>query len=631
MEHNWVLLPQPRQMALSDKRVSLPSDGLICIEAEQIQPLLLAARQLQECANALPGTRWSIVGGTAVPADRICAVLSLVPGGVAHSQGYVLTVAEGRVQVVASTPAGLFYGVQTVRQLLGQHGRHMPELHCVDWPDFPNRGVMLDVSRNRVPTMATLRDLIDLLASWKINQIQLYFENAFAYQQHDRVWQDVSPFTAAEIAEIDRFCQDRHIELVPNQNSFGHLTNWLVHPKYSPLAEAPDGCETEWGPRSTPFGLQPTEESLNFLRTLYDELLPNFSSRQFNVGLDETIDLGKVRSKELADQVGVGRLYLDFLLKIHREVRARGRTMQFWGDIITHYPALVREVPRDAVALEWGYEADHPFEEHGALFAASGVPFYVCPGTSTWNSLVGRTTNAVENLRNAARSGLKHGAVGYLITDWGDNGHWQPLPVSYVGLAAGAGYAWAFDANRDLNLADVVGQHAFKDTTGIMGRVAVDLGDIYRLTGFHLHNASLLFRVLQATPDEIIEWMQNNEVPDPAPRLRAVLDAVDGIMGNLVNVEMRRSDAELIQREFIWGANMVRHACWRALWVMGKERGTENDTLRQWLQKDADKLLPEYEALWHARSRAGGFHLSRERLTRMCQPSRNSDNGACQE
>lgn len=345
MECDLVLLPHPRQLVLSDKTMALPPDGLICIEADQVQPLLVAARQLQESANALPGMRWAIVGGTAVPADRICAVLSLVPGSTVHSQGYMLTIADGRIHVVASTPAGLFYGVQTVRQLIGQCGRTVPELRCVDWPDFPNRGVMLDVSRNRVPTMATLLELIDLLASWKINQVQLYFENAYAYQQHAGVWQDVSPFTAAEIAEVDRFCQERCIELVPNQNSFGHLTNWLVHPEYSHLAEAPEGCETEWGLRSTPFGLQPTEESLNFLRSLYDELLPNFCSRQFNVGLDETIDLGKVRSKELAEQVGVGRLYLDFLLKIHREVRPRGPHHAVLG---RHHHALPRTRARTA-------------------------------------------------------------------------------------------------------------------------------------------------------------------------------------------------------------------------------------------------------------------------------------------
>jgi hexosaminidase len=384
----------------------------------------------------------------------------------------------------------LFYGVQTTRQLLMQCGRNLPDVRCTDWPDFPNRGLMLDVSRNKAPTMPTLFALVEMLASWKINQLQLYFEHMYAYRQHPTVWQDASPFTAEEIVALDRFCRARFVELVPNQNSFGHLTTWLTRPEYNHLAEAPEGCDTIWGFRPAA-SLQPTEESLRFLRTLYDELLPNFSSRQFNVGCDETIDLGKVRSKAQAEEVGIGRLYVDFLKQIHREVRARGYTMQFWGDIITHYPELVRELPRDAVALEWGYEADHPFDEHGALFAASGIPFYVCPGTSTWNSIVGRTTNTIENMRNAARNGLKHGAVGFLNTDWGDNGHWQPLAVSYLGLAAGAAYGWALDANCPLPLPDALSRFAFRDATGIMGRLAYDLGDIYRLTGISVHNASV--------------------------------------------------------------------------------------------------------------------------------------------
>ncbi len=491
MTHDLIFLPALRQLDVTETTTALESDGLICVETPDVQANWLAAQQLQEAVNAIPGVRWALVGGTAVPAAQIRAVLSLAPAATSHAQGYQLTIANGVMHVVASTPAGLFYGVQTLRQLLAQCGRNVPDLRCRDWPDFPNRGVMLDVSRDKVPTMATLFELIDLLASWKINQIQLYFEHIFAYRHHPTVWQDESPFTPEEIVALDHFCRARHIELVPNQNSFGHLSHWLTRPEYNHLAEAPEGCETIWGFRQA-FSLQPTEESLRFLRMLYDELLPNFSSRQFNVGCDETIDLGKVRSKALAEEVGLGRLYIDFLKKIHREVRARGYTMQFWGDIITHYPELVGELPRDAVALEWGYEADHPFDEHGALFAKSGIPFYVCPGTSSWNSIVGRTTNTIENIRNAAHNGLKHGAIGLLTTDWGDYGHWQPLPASYLGLAAGAAYAWAFDANCNIALPDVLNRFAFRDEMGIMGRLAYDLGDVYRLTGISVHNASVL-------------------------------------------------------------------------------------------------------------------------------------------
>lgn len=617
MTRDFTFLPAPRQLDLSETTSALKSTGLICVETPLFQENLLAAKQLQETVNAIPGICWELAGGTAAPKEQICAVLSLAPAATTHPQGYELTVADGVIHVVASTPAGLFYGVQTLRQLLMQCGRDAPNLRCSDWPDFPNRGVMLDVSRDKVPTMPTLLALVDLLASWKINQLQLYFEHIYAYRNHPAVWQDDSPFTVEEILELDRFCRERFVELVPNQNSFGHLERWLVQPEYTHLAEAPEGCETPWGPRDKPFGLQPTEESLRFLRSLYDELLPNFSSRQFNVGCDETIDLGKGRSHAQVEEVGVGRLYIDFVRKIHREVRARGYTMQFWGDIVVEYPHLVGELPRDAIALEWGYEADHPFDEHGALFAASGIPFYVCPGTSSWNSIVGRTTNAIENMRNAARNGLKHGAVGLLNTDWGDYGHWQPLPTSYLGLAAGAAYAWAFDANRDLALPDAISRFAFRDDTGIMGRLAYDLGDVHRLTGISVHNASVLFRVLHATPAKLVEWLRANEVSDPSQRLRAVLDAIDGIMGNLSNADMQRADAELIRREFTWGANMLRHACWRAIWALNIERNVENDTLRQWLLQEADKLLPEFQTIWHERNRTGGFVRSMARMKRM--------------
>lgn len=617
MVRDCIFLPMPRQLNIAETSTVLKSSGLICVEAPSFHENLLAAEQLQAAANAIPGIRWELAGGTAVPQEQICAVLSVTPSATSHPQGYQITIAEGVIHVVASTSAGLFYGVQTLRQLLAQCGREVPNLRCSDYPDFPNRGVMLDVSRNKVPTMATLLDLVDLLASWKVNQLQLYFEHIFAYRSHPAVWQNDTPFTVEEILELDRFCRARFIELVPNQNSFGHLENWLVLPEYTHLAEAPDGCETRWGMRTKPYGLKPTDESLQFLRTLYDELLPAFSSRQFNVGCDETIDLGKGYSQSLAEEVGVERLYVDFVRKIHREVRARGYTMQFWGDIIVEYPHLVRELPHDAIALEWGYEADHPFDEHGALFAASGIPFYVCPGTSTWNSIVGRTTNAVENLRNAARNGLKHGAIGFLNTDWGDNGHWQPLPASYLGLAAGAGYSWAFDANRDLALSEVISRYAFSDDTGIMGRIAADLGDVHRLAGISVHNASVLFRVLQATPEKLVEWLHTHELNDPAHRLRAVLDAIDGIMGNLANANMQRPDAELIKREFTWGANMLRHACWRAIWALNIERKVENDSLRQWLLQEAEKLLPEFEAIWHERNRQGGFAASMARLERV--------------
>ncbi|HEY7091128.1 MAG TPA: family 20 glycosylhydrolase, partial [Tepidisphaeraceae bacterium] len=336
---------------------------------------------------------------------------------------YVLEIAQSGVHIRASTPAMAFYARQTLAQLRRQYSDAIPCMRIEDWPDFRVRGVMLDISRDKVPTMPTLLALIDQLADLKINQLQLYTEHTFAYRAHETVWKDCSPMTAAEIRQLDTYCRERFIELVPNQNSFGHLERWLKHSEYRHLAECPDGFRWPWGYRMpTGFSLNPLDpRSLELVEGLFDELLPNFTSKLFNVGCDETFDLGLGRSKAQVERRGRERVYLDFLRKIYDAVKRRGRAMMFWGDIILHKPELIGELPPDMIALNWGYEAEHPFEKETSAFREAGVPFYVCPGTSSWCSFSGRTSNALANLRRAAASGLASGAAGYLITDWGDH------------------------------------------------------------------------------------------------------------------------------------------------------------------------------------------------------------------
>ena len=154
----------------------------------------------------------------------------------------------------------------------------------------PAIGYMLDISRDKVPTMASLRRMVDVLSALGYNQFQLYTEHTFAYRDHRSVWADASPMTAEEVRALDAYCRERGIELVPNQNSFGHLEKWFKHPEYRPLAEAPyGGVKTPWGStRVVPRALCPTDpRSIAFVASLYDELLPNFSSKLFNVGCEE--------------------------------------------------------------------------------------------------------------------------------------------------------------------------------------------------------------------------------------------------------------------------------------------------------------------------------------------------------
>ncbi len=604
------LLPIPRQLTLTGGTYAPPDQALVLLDAAAPQALLFTARRFQRALREQRQRRWELIASSAAPPDEIGLALRLRPGSGRRAEGYTLTIAPEGVSVEAADPAGLFHGVSTLLQISAQSGAAWPCLRIEDGPDFAARGVMLDISRDKVPTLETVYALVDQLAGWKINQFQLYMEHTFAYRQHPEVWAEASPFTGDDILALDAFCRERHVELVPNQNSFGHLHRWLQHPRYQPLAETLDEFDTPWGLKlKGPYSLCPLDPgSLALLRGWYDELLPHFTSRQFNVGFDEPVDVGQGRSREAVAARGVGRVYVDFLKQVHAEVAARGRAMQFWGDILIDHPALIPELPADATALEWGYEADHPFGAHGAQFRAAGLKFYVCPGTSSWNSIAGRTDNALGNLRNAAENGLRHGALGYLITDWGDNGHWQTRPVSDLGFAAGAAYSWAWDANRDLDVAAALSAHAFADPSGSLGRAAYDLGNVYQATGLPIHNSSPLFWALQWPLDQVRGY---RDALGPEALTRT-LHAIEAAAAPLAAERSQRSDAGLVRREFELAARMLRHAVGRLRLAYGLGGASRAE-----LGRDLRALLDEYRTLWLARNRPGGLKDSAARLEKL--------------
>ncbi len=599
-----LLLPQPQSLTAGAGVYLLTPQRRIVLEGATPAALRGAGQRLQAALAESAQVDWDLAASALGPPAEIGAVLRVVPEGVAHAQGYVLTIGPDQIVIEAATPAGVFYGVCTLVQIIQQRGRALPVLRIEDWPDFAVRGLMLDISRDKVPQMATLYRLIDRLAGWKLNQIQLYTEHTFAYRQHPDVWAQASPVTGDEILALDAFCQERYIELVPNQNSFGHMHRWLIHKRYESLAEVPGEFRTPWGTMPGPFSLCPGDPgSLALVRSLYDELLPHFSSTQLNVGCDETFDLGQGRSAAECAERGTERVYLDYLLKIYQEVTARQHTMQFWGDIIVQRPDLIPELPKDSLALEWGYEAEHPFDANGGQFAAAGIPFYVCPGTSSWCSIGGRTDNAIGNLRNAAENGLKHGAVGYLITDWGDLGHWQMLPISYLGFGVGAALSWALDANQGMDVAAVVSVHAFHDPTGNIGRVAYDLGNVYQAPGVIVPNSSVLFWTLQRSFTEL-------NTPGGRPGVTsanfpAALAAIDAAMAPLSASRMEGAEAALIVAEYEHTARLLRHACRRGQLLLAPDDAATPS--RTALNDEMREIIREYERLWLARNRPGGL------------------------
>ena len=383
-------------------------------------------------------------------------------------EGYMLTIdADGSVMIEAADPAGLFYARATLTQLARLHDGRLPVGEVRDWPDLPVRAVMLDIARDKVPTMETLFALIDRLAEWKVNQIQLYSEHTFAYAVHETVWRDASPMTAEEIRAVDAYCTERHIELVPNQNCLGHMGRWLAHDEYRHLAMAPGADQ----PDRAPTTIEPTNpESLALVRSLLAELLPNFSHRRFvNVGLDEPWELPPERIDD----------YLEWVRVLRALPELDGREMLIWSDVLNGDPDNIRALPDGVTVCEWFYDAGHAFDERAATYVECDTPFWTAPGTSSWMTILGRITNMRTNILEAVDAANAHGGGGLLNTDWGDNGHLQYLPISDPGLAFGAAVAWCTEANRELDLGAALSVHCYDDPTGVLGDTIVALGDMY--------------------------------------------------------------------------------------------------------------------------------------------------------
>jgi hypothetical protein len=302
--------------------------------------------------------------------------------------------------------------------------------------------------------------------------------------------------------------------------------------------------------------------------------------------------------------------------------------VHYWSDVVRIEPAFAAELPDTATPVCWTYEAPGPgvklpdalvpvleqlgvdvpevwgFEENVAPLVRAGVPFWVAPGTSAWDSLVGRVDNALGNLADAAEVGAAHGVEGFLITDWGDNGHLQPPSVSFGPLVYGGAVAWCRDANEGLDLASLLDRWVFDDTSGRLGAAVVALGRQWNRTGIAQANGSPLQAALLpsavslSTPGE----------PDAADT-RDVIAAIEDATADIRSARPRCRDAELVVAELLQAARLARHGAWRLLArVDGRAPGAGA------LRSDLTDAIEGQRAAWLARARPGGLPDSLARL-----------------
>ena len=388
-------------------------------------------------------------------------------------EAYALDVGAEAAVCTASGSAGLFYGLQTFCQLVraNRTGNDLPRVTIRDWPALRWRCFQDDLTRGPSSRLATLQREITIGSRMKMNLFTYYMEYQYAFAKHPLIGPKDGSLTPADLKAIVAFGKPRHVDILGNQQSFGHFARILRHAKYAPL-------------RETPGLLCPVKEgSYQLLDDMYSEVVPLLPFEFFNVCCDETWGLGRGPSKDLAKKIGVGGVYVSHIRRVHDLLKDKYRKrMMMWGDIILHHPKNLKDVPTDTIMLTWGYGAGANFEGQIIPFAKSGYEFFICPGVSNWSRILPDFGVATINIRNFVRDGVKHGALGMLNTAWEDDGESINAP-KWHGYAWGAECAWTGSATKPEDFNRRVGAVLFGEKGDHFGRAIELLAKTHRLAG----------------------------------------------------------------------------------------------------------------------------------------------------
>jgi len=468
------ILPAPKEVRIAEGRLVIKPSTTILISSNEDRT---AAETLQKEIHDRTGMKLAIEFVTAAP--RTTGHISLGrltdhglqaylesqgvrTGDELGNQGYVIRVTDSGVLVAGPTAQGLFYGVQTLRQLLREQAGAsantavlasrarvpapheqlaipalvVPKLVIRDWPSMEWRGVSDDISRGPIPTLDYLKMQIRTLAEYKINLLGFNMEHIFDFQTQPLVSpKKAAPreaaLTPAEIKELVEYADKYYITLLPEQQGFGHLRQFLKYEIYSDLAERPHGTV-----------LTPTNpKTYDFIRQVYAEVVSLFPGPFFHIGADETSELGLGQTKALAAQQGLGRIYLEHLQKVFEIMQPYHKQLMFWGDIAVKYPELLTILPKDMIAVPWDYDPKPSYESIITPYTNAGLRVIVAPGAGNWRAIWPDLDSAFVNIRNFVRDGQKHHALGMLNTTWNDDGE-SLVDMTWPALVFGAAASW---------------------------------------------------------------------------------------------------------------------------------------------------------------------------------------------
>ncbi|HEX6188846.1 MAG TPA: beta-N-acetylhexosaminidase [Pyrinomonadaceae bacterium] len=436
------IIPAPKQITAGEGAFALSRDTRVSLADSKSVEDRFAAQDFIDDVAATADVRLAIgssrrqilIGGIHDP--RIVGALRKSSANVPASlndEGYLIRVDPRQVIVAGKTPAGTFYGMQTLKQLVRGEGANafIPAVQIVDWPTMRWRGVSDDISRGPVPTVDYIKRQLRTFAYFKLNMHSFYMEHTFRSESHPLIGPEGGSLTPAEIRELVAYARKYHIEVVPEQQTFGHLHKALRFEKYAELAETPYGDV-----------LSPQQPgSYKLVADWYKELNELFPGQFFHIGADETFELGEGQSRAQAQAKGVGAVYFEHLNRVRDLLKPYNRKLMFWGDIALNHPDLIGNVPKDLIVMNWQYGARDDFWSSIKPFQEAGLQQFVCPGANNWNQIFPNLEAASKNITNFVRDGQKAGAIGMMNTTWDDDGE-ALFEMTWHPIALGAAASW---------------------------------------------------------------------------------------------------------------------------------------------------------------------------------------------
>ncbi len=366
-------------------------------------------------------------------ADKILADHHLTFTSEMKAEGYVLLTTAGNAHVVAASAAGIFYGAQTLKQLVRTDGAKVRvQLATIrDWPAMKYRGWQDDLSRGRIPTLDFQKKQIRLLAAYKLNVFSPYYEHTLAYADNPLIAPPGGSTSPEDIRELVAYAKKYHVDVIPEQEAFGHLHHLLKYDIYAGLGETPHGHVLAPG----------DPNSLPLIKSMFAEIDSLFPSKFLHIGADETFELGLGRTKDRVQKEGMGAVYLGFLKDIEAALKPSGKRLLFWGDVAQNHGDLVKSLPKDMIAVGWDYWSVKNFERYVKPFADAGIETWVAPGVNNWNRVFPNYDIGLRNIQGFIRDGQKMGSTGVINTTWGDDGE-AIFSETWYGFLYGAAASW---------------------------------------------------------------------------------------------------------------------------------------------------------------------------------------------